>query len=44
MAPDHGARAGVRLLLSEWPLVVATLPTLILLLGLMVVVANTLIK
>ncbi|KOX00735.1 hypothetical protein ADK65_14015 [Streptomyces sp. NRRL B-1140] len=29
----HGARATVRLLLSEWPLVVATVPTLVLLLG-----------
>ncbi|GHE70588.1 hypothetical protein [Streptomyces capitiformicae] len=29
----HGARAGLRLLLSEWPLVVATAPPLVLLLG-----------
>ncbi|WP_137991375.1 hypothetical protein [Streptomyces vilmorinianum] len=29
----HGVRAGGRLLLSEWPLVVATVPTLVLLLG-----------
>ncbi|MDX2561837.1 hypothetical protein PV371_19535 [Streptomyces sp. TX20-6-3] len=29
----HGVRAGVRLLLSEWPLVVATVPTLVVLLG-----------
>jgi hypothetical protein len=29
----HGARAAVRLVLSEWPLVVATMPTVVLLLG-----------
>ncbi|MFI7413662.1 hypothetical protein ACIBU0_33900 [Streptomyces sp. NPDC049627] len=29
----HGVRAAVRPLLSEWPLVVATVPTLVLLLG-----------
>ncbi|SDJ45226.1 hypothetical protein [Streptomyces indicus] len=29
----HGVRAVVRLLLSEWPLVLATTPTLVLLLG-----------
>lgn len=29
----HGVRAGLRLLLSEWPLVVATVPALVLLLG-----------
>ncbi|KDN75529.1 hypothetical protein ABZ568_04655 [Streptomyces olindensis] len=29
----HGVRAAVRLLLSEWPLVVATVPTVVLLLG-----------
>ncbi|MET7759605.1 hypothetical protein ABZT27_33615 [Streptomyces sp. NPDC005389] len=29
----HGVRAGVRLLLSEWPLVAATVPTLGVLLG-----------
>ena len=29
----HGVRAGVRMLLSEWPLVAATVPTLLLLLG-----------
>ena len=29
----HGVHAGVRLLLSEWPLVLATAPTLVLLLG-----------
>ncbi len=29
----HGVRAAARLLLSEWPLVLATAPTLVLLLG-----------